>query len=70
MSNLIKEGLIFFYQLIIEQKKRKEEKLEINYLIVIALICEFCNKFVFSVFDTIVSQFGEVKHNLTSFQFR
>lgn len=45
-------------------------KLDINYLIIMALICEFCNKFVFSVFDTIVSQYGEVNHQLTSLQFR
>lgn len=45
-------------------------KLEMNYLIVIVLVCEFCNKFVFSLFDTIVCQYGEKYHALTSFQFR
>ncbi|KNB45636.1 MFS transporter [Blastocystis sp. subtype 4] len=52
----------------IEKEKIKNAHLTINYLIVIAIICEFCNKFIFSIFDTIVCQFGSVKHELTSLQ--
>ena len=40
-----------------------------NYLIVIALICEFCNQFVFSVFDTIICQYGILKHHMISLEF-
>lgn len=54
----------------LEKEKMKNAHLTINYLIVIAIICEFCNKFIFSIFDTIVCQFGSVEHNLTSLQFR
>lgn len=54
----------------VEKEKMKNAHLTINYLIVIAIICEFCNKFIFSIFDTIVCQFGSVKHQLTSLQFR
>ena len=54
----------------IEKEKIKNAHLTINYLIVFAIICEFCNKFIFSIFDTIVCQFGSVKHELTSLQFR
>ncbi|KAK8804657.1 hypothetical protein WA171_006625 [Blastocystis sp. BT1] len=60
----------FFASLRMEQKEKiKNAHLTINYLIVIAIICEFCNKFIFSIFDTIVCQFGSVKHELTSLQF-
>ena len=46
-----------------------EEKLELNYLIIIALICEFCNKFLYSIFDTVVCQYGTQKHRMTALEF-
>lgn len=47
----------------------KNAKLHINYLIVIAVIGEFCNKWVFSVFDTVVSLYGIDHFQLDSFAF-
>lgn len=41
-----------------------------NYLIVTAIICEFCNKFIYSSFDTLVCQYGSDRYALSSFQFR
>ena len=51
------------------EKNHSDAKMDINYLIVIVLICEFCNKFIYSTFDVIVSQYGIHKHQLTSLAF-
>ena len=40
-----------------------------NYLIIIALICEFCNKYLYSIFDTVVCQYGTQKHHMTALEF-
>ena len=47
----------------------KNAKLTMNYLIVIAIIGEFCNKWVFSIFDTVVSIYGMEHFQLDAFMF-
>lgn len=44
-------------------------KLTFNYLMVIAIVCEFCNKWCFGVFDTVVPIYGEGDLELDSFTF-
>ncbi|KAK8810121.1 hypothetical protein WA538_003670 [Blastocystis sp. DL] len=53
----------------LQPKQNDNEKLEVNYLIVTAIICEFCNKFIYSSFDTLVCQYGSDRYALSSFQF-
>lgn len=47
----------------------RNAKLTLNYLIVFAIICEFCNKWVFSIFDTVVSLYGMEHFQLDAFMF-
>ena len=72
-SHLQKEGKLFEYFMIslwpVEKKKQNEVKFDMNYLVVIVLICEFCNKFIYSTYDVIVSQYGIEKHQLSSLEF-
>ena len=42
---------------------------ELNYIIIIAIVCEFCNKFVLSSVLTGCSYYGHVVRLLTSFEF-
>lgn len=44
-------------------------KLTFNYLMVIAIVCEFCNKWCFGIFDTVVPIYGEGDLELDSFTF-
>ena len=53
----------------IEMERMKNAKLTMNYLIVIAIIGEFCNKWVFSIFDTVVSIYGMEHFQLDAFMF-
>ena len=50
-------------------ERMKNAKLTMNYLIVIAIIGEFCNKWVFSIFDTVVSIYGMEHFQLDAFMF-
>lgn len=50
-------------------ERMKNAKLTMNYLIVIAIIGEFCNKWVFSIFDTVVSLYGMEHFQLDAFMF-
>ncbi|CBK24756.2 Tetracycline resistance protein [Blastocystis hominis] len=52
-----------------EMERMKNAKLTMNYLIVIAIIGEFCNKWVFSIFDTVVSIYGMEHFQLDAFMF-
>ena len=45
-------------------------KLRFNYLMIIAFIGEFCNRWTFSVFDTVVSIYGLQHFNMDAFLFR
>lgn len=53
----------------LEMERMKNAKLTMNYLIVIAIIGEFCNKWVFSIFDTVVSIYGMEHFQLDAFMF-
>ena len=53
----------------IETERSKNAKLRFNYLMVVAVLCEFFNKWCFSVFDTVVPVYGQRKHELDSFTF-
>ena len=57
------------YDLFIENERSKNAKLRFNYLMVVAVLCEFFNKWCFSVFDTVVPVYGQRKHELDSFTF-
>ena len=53
----------------IEVERQNNAKLHFNYLMIVAIICEFCNKWCFAVFDTIVPIYGEGDIALDSFTF-
>ena len=57
------------YDLFIENERSKNAKLHFNYLMIVAVLCEFFNKWCFSVFDTVVPVYGQRKHELDSFTF-
>ena len=37
---------------------------------ILALICEFCNKWLFNIFDSIISLYGADHYSIDAFSYR
>ena len=46
------------------------KKWKMNYVMVIALIGEFCNRWIINIFDVSFAEFGEERYHMSSSEFR
>ena len=70
---IIDEWIYYFFITFIygiEKEQLAASKLHLNYLMIIAIIGEFCTRWIFGVFDTVVSLYGLQKFNIQPLTFR
>ena len=70
MKKIHQQGMPSVFSLSIEMERLSNAKLRLNYLMVIAIIGEFCNKWTFSIFDSVVPMYGKDHYSLDPFTFR